>query len=320
MMKKSFVLFFLCLSGSIWAANMTGALAPDFKRLDQNGQERTLEEFKGQWLTVYFYPKDDTPGCTVEANEFKNKYQQLLDLNAVVIGVSMDDAESHQEFIEKYHLPFDLLVDEDKTMSKAYGVAGGAGVFSYAKRQTFIIDPKGTVVKHFEEVTPKTHADDVIVALKEAQALYAETLEITDKPKKAKAVEVTEVMGSHLVYGATWPRIKQADYPLAVALKNPENHTEGKRVMTGRITQVCQKMGCWMILTDGDVFARVDFNDHAFLIPKDSSGDARVYGHLVEKKLTDEEIAHYQSEGAGELPQSSYEVVAYSVMLMNAAK
>ncbi|WP_154222003.1 DUF4920 domain-containing protein [Marinicella rhabdoformis] len=322
-MKKWFVLILLCFSvAAVAGNNMTGAVAPDFKRLDQNGNERVLSEFKDKWLTLYFYPRDDTPGCTVEANEFKDKYQKLVDMNAVVIGVSMDDAESHQEFIDKYQLPFDLLVDEDKVMSKAYGVAGGMGLISYAKRQTFIIDPQGVIVKHFEEVEPKTHADDVIVALSKAQALYAETQKLADKPakkkKKAKEVVVTEMMGTHTVYGTTWPRIKQADYPLQAVMKSPEKHTAGKRVMTGRITKVCQKMGCWMILTDGDDFARVDFNDHAFLIPKDSSGEARVYGYLKAKELSDEQIAHYQSEGAGELPKKSYEIVADSVMILGA--
>lgn len=317
-MKNILCMILVFMTAVVSAANMTGALAPDFNRLDQNGVARELSEFKGKWLTLYFYPRDDTPGCTVEANEFKDKYQQLLDMDAVVVGVSMDDAESHQAFIDKYQLPFDLLVDEDKEMSKSYSVAGGVGLISYAQRQTFIIDPQGVIVKHFEEVEPKTHADDVIMALKESQKLYAETQKLTDKPAKAKEVKVTEVMGNNKVYGTEWPRIKQADYTLQAVMKNPEESTEGKRIMTGRITKVCQKMGCWMILTDGDDFARVDFNDHAFLIPKDATGDARVYGHLKAKELTDEQIEHYQSEGAGELPKKSYEIIADSVMIMGA--
>lgn len=315
-MKKIIVLILLGLSFTSWA-NMKGALAPDFKRLDQSGKTHQLSDYKGQWLVVYFYPKDDTPGCTIEANEFKDKFSKIKALQANLLGVSMDDGESHQAFKDKYKLPFDLLVDEDKVMSKAYGVVGGVGMLSYAKRQTFVIDPDGNVVKHFEEVTPKTHADDVIAALESAQKLYHE-IHGGHTPKeqaKSEGPVVTERFGNGLVYGVQWPRTKQAYFDLAGVLQNPDGHLEGKKVFTGQITQVCQKKGCWMVLTDGEVFARVDFNNHAFLIPKDARGKASVYGQLVKKTLTKEQIEHYQSEGATGLKSVSYELVADAVLI-----
>ncbi len=300
-------------------ADMTGALAPDFKRSDQSGKSHQLADYKGQWLVIYFYPKNDTPGCTVEANGFKEQIESFKRLGVNLLGVSMDDAESHRQFKEKYQLPFDLLVDEDRVMSEDYGVVGGVGLLSYAKRQTFIIDPDGSIVKHFEQVTPATHADDVLVAIKEAQELYHEIHGGHTPETQTKSSEpiVTEVFGGGQVYGTTWPRVKQAYFSLAAVLQNPQRHLMGKRVITGRITRVCQKKGCWMILADGDVFARVDFNHHAFLIPKDSNGEAQVYGQLIEKTLTEEQIAHYESEGAENLKKTSYEIVADAVLIKN---
>ncbi len=164
--KITFLLFF----SPLLLADMTGALAPDFALKDQDGEVHRLADYNGQWLVVYFYPKDDTPGCTVEANEFKDNYSTLTDLGVTLLGVSLDDAESHAEFKQKYNLPFDLLADDDKTMAKAYGVLGNM-VFSYAKRQTFIIDPEGNIAKHYLEVEPKKHALEVINDIQSLQAV-----------------------------------------------------------------------------------------------------------------------------------------------------
>lgn len=289
--------------------NMYSRVAPDFERLDQNGKTHRLQDYKDHWLVLYFYPRDNTPGCTKEAKGFSDKVDQIKQLEATILGVSMNDAESHKKFIADYDLPFDLLVDKDKSMSKAYGVDGGMGLLSYSKRQTFIIDPKGNVVKHFEKVDPATHADDVIAALEQAQKVYQQ------HTHKQSAPEVTEMLGGKAIYGKPWPRIKQAEYELKTLLEKPESFLNSQLVINGRVSSVCQKMGCWMILADGEDFARVDFDNHSFLIPKDSAGKAKVYGHLVKKVLTDEQIAHYESEGAKNLKKVSYELVADSVML-----
>lgn len=146
-----------------------GALAPDFKLQDQNEEWRSLGDYKGQWLVLYFYPKDDTPGCTTEAKNFRDGYQDIKALNADVVGVSLDDVESHKSFAEIHGLPFSILADVNKEAATAYDVLGGFGPVEYAKRQTFIIDPSGNIVYHYDDVDPDTHMKDVVVRLKELQ-------------------------------------------------------------------------------------------------------------------------------------------------------
>lgn len=310
MFNKTTVLFtILCMNFMVNAESMQGQLAPSFNLQDQSGNTHQLVDYQGQWLVLYFYPKNDTTGCTIEAKAFRDNYPTLKAMNADVIGVSLDDAESHRAFIEKYELPFNLLVDADKQMSRDYGVDGGMAFFSYAKRQTFVISPAGKIAKHFEDVNPSTHADDVIAALKELQAG-------PESQDKTDAVSVTEVINGAAVFGQKWPTTKMQSVGIEAALKQPDNFTQANRIISGNITRVCQQQGCWMILTEGDVFARVDFNDHAFLIPKDSRGSAEVYGRLVEKVLSEKERAHYASEGAGELPAKSYEIVADAVKII----
>lgn len=287
------------------ADSMQGEPAPSFNLPDQSGQVHQLADYQGQWLVVYFYPKNDTSGCTIEAKAFRDNYQTIRHLDAEVLGVSLDDAESHRAFIAKYDLPFNLLVDGNKQMSRDYGVDGGMAVFSYAKRQTFIIDPQGQIAVHFEKVDPNTHAEEVIAALKELQ----------ENSEHQATAKVTEVLEGDTVYGQQWPTENPTSRSIAAVLQQPEDYLEGQHVISGRVTQVCQKKGCWMILAEGDFFARVDFNDHAFLIPKDTQGQAAVLGHLVKKQLTDEQRAHYAEEGAGELPADSYELVADAVRI-----
>ena len=147
-----------------------GALAPDFKLQDQNEEWKSLEDYKGQLLVLYFYPKDDTPGCTTEAKNFRDGYQNIKALNAEVVGVSLDDVESHKSFADIHNLPFSLLADVDKEAATAYDVLGGFGPVEYAKRQTFIIDPNGNIVYHYDDVDPDTHMTDVVARLKELQA------------------------------------------------------------------------------------------------------------------------------------------------------
>jgi len=143
-----------------------GSAAPDFDLLDQNNKRQRLADYRGKWLVLYFYPKDDTPGCTKEACNFRDDYFRIRGLGAVVMGVSLDDVSSHQEFAEKYHLPFSLLSDSNKVVAKAYNVLRGFGPVSFTSRQTFIIDPEGKIAKHYATVSPSQHATEIINDLK----------------------------------------------------------------------------------------------------------------------------------------------------------
>jgi peroxiredoxin Q/BCP len=147
------------------AGLLPGEAAPDFDLLDQNGQRQTLAGFRGQWLVLYFYPKDDTPGCTTEACQFRDDYYRLRELKAAVVGVSLDDVESHKAFAEKYHLPFPLLADLEHKVAEAYGVLTRLGPLKFASRQTFIIDPQGRIARHFSRVNPKRHPAEVIESI-----------------------------------------------------------------------------------------------------------------------------------------------------------
>ncbi len=143
-----------------------GQLAPDFELQDQNGQLHSIEDYRGQWVALYFYPKDDTPGCTTEACEFRDNIFAFRDLNCQILGVSLDDKISHGEFAEKYSLPFPLLADTEGTASDAYGVKARMYGMTVAKRQTFLIDPDGRVAKHYETVDPETHSAELLADLK----------------------------------------------------------------------------------------------------------------------------------------------------------
>ncbi len=314
MIRKTITLLtLLAMNFMVYAESMQGQPAPTFNLEDQAGQLHQLADYQGKYLVVYFYPKNNTSGCTIEAKAFRDNYATIQGLNAVVLGVSLDDAESHRAFIKEYELPFNLLVDADKQMSRDYGVDGGMAFFSYAKRQTFIIDPTGQIAVHFEQVDPSTHADQVIKALQELQATVEQPAQQTENAETAKVIEVLD--GAE-VYGQQWPTETGDTVGIANALAEPSKFTATNHVITGNITRVCQSKGCWMILTEGDAFARVDFNDHAFLIPKDSKGQAEVYGRLVEKELSEKQRAHYAAEGSGELPAKSYEVVADAVKII----
>jgi hypothetical protein len=144
-----------------------------------------------------------------------------------------------------------------------------------------------------------------------------EKLQVASKPtENSDQVSVTEVIDGAAVFGQKWPTEKAETVGVAAALNQAQDYLESNHVITGNVTRVCQKQGCWMILTEGDAFARVDFNDHAFLIPKDSKGSAEVYGRLVEKELSEQERAHYAAEGSGELPAKSYEIIADAVKII----
>ena len=147
-----------------------GASAPEFELSDQNGQLHSLEDYREQWVVLYFYPKDDTPGCTTEACEFRDNIFAFKDLNAQILGVSLDDVESHKAFAEDYGLPFPLLADVEGDVATAYGVKTRMMGMTVAKRQTFIVGPDGTIAKHYEKVTPAEHSKQVLADLKELSA------------------------------------------------------------------------------------------------------------------------------------------------------
>jgi peroxiredoxin Q/BCP len=146
-----------------------GSAAPDFALQDQNGQTHRLADYAGRWLVLYFYPKDDTPGCTKEACRFRDDIGVLGDLNAAVVGVSVDDVRSHADFARKYQLPFPLLSDPDGKTAAAYGSLLNLGVARLARRHTFIISPDGRIAARFDKVDPARHAQEVARALQALQ-------------------------------------------------------------------------------------------------------------------------------------------------------
>ena len=149
----------------------TGDTAPEFELSDQNGQLHSLEDYRDQWVVLYFYPKDETPGCTTEACEFRDNIFAYRDLNAQILGVSLDDAESHKAFAENHGLPFPLLADVDGEAATAYGVKTRMFGMTVAKRQTFIIGPDGIIAKHYEKVSPAEHSDEVLADLRKLASL-----------------------------------------------------------------------------------------------------------------------------------------------------
>ncbi|MFO1356493.1 MAG: peroxiredoxin [Gammaproteobacteria bacterium] len=143
-----------------------GQPAPDFRLQDQKGAWHTLADHRGQWVVLYFYPKDQTPGCTTEACSFRDNIFAFEALGAAVLGVSLDDVASHDEFAKKYSLPFPLLADTDGAVTNRYGVMGGFGPLKLAKRQSFLIAPDGTIARHYESVDPGKHSAEVLADLK----------------------------------------------------------------------------------------------------------------------------------------------------------
>jgi peroxiredoxin Q/BCP len=144
-----------------------GSVAPDFKLMGSDGKEHSLGEFKGKSIVLYFYPKDDTPGCTIEAKEFNTSLEDISKKDAVVIGVSNDSLESHDKFKSKYGLEFLLLSDPDSKVIKLYESYGDKGIFGMGTlRRTFIIDKEGTISKVFDKVRPLGHSGEVLSCLK----------------------------------------------------------------------------------------------------------------------------------------------------------
>jgi len=151
------------------SAPAVGSMAPEFSLTSQEGKPVSLNDYRGKWVVLYFYPKDFTSGCTIEAHNFQRDQAQYQQKNVVVLGVSVDSADSHKQFCTKEGLNFKLLADTDHKVSSAYGSLTNLGVVKFAARHTFIIDPEGKIVKVFTEVNPNKHSDEVLTALAELQ-------------------------------------------------------------------------------------------------------------------------------------------------------
>lgn len=158
---------------SIWTAvaaaagvPAVGSPAPEFSLPDQAGRTVRLADFRGKWVVLYFYPKDDTPGCTEEACSFRDDQAALTLLGAQVVGVSLDDSASHAAFARKYNLPFPLLADTGAKVSASYGAVTNLVVAKFARRYTFLIDPQGRIAKAYLNVDTARHSAEIIADLK----------------------------------------------------------------------------------------------------------------------------------------------------------
>lgn len=150
-----------------------GSNAPAINLPDQNGDTHKLSDYKGQYVLIYFYPKDNTPGCTTEACGLRDSFPNFKKLNAKVLGISADSVAKHKKFADKYELPFTLLADEDKAVCEKYGVWDQKSMYGRLffgiKRTSFLVDPNGKIVRIYEKVKPAEHATQVLADLKELQ-------------------------------------------------------------------------------------------------------------------------------------------------------
>ena len=169
----SIIAFLLIASSSSIAAPKVGDKSPNFSLQDQNNITHTLSDYEGQWVVLYFYPKDDTPGCTTQACDFRDAVKRIIVSKAIVFGLSLDSVTSHKLFAEKYNLPFSLLADETGEVSELYDSL--RKLLSYAKRNTFIVDPKGNIAKIYLSVDPKTHSEMVLSDLSNLQKAYGKS-------------------------------------------------------------------------------------------------------------------------------------------------
>lgn len=159
------------LSTTLFASSLpsVGSVAPDFTLNSQDGKAVSLKDYRGSWVVLYFYPKDFTSGCTLEAHNFQRDQAQYQQKHAVVLGVSVDSSDSHKQFCAKEGLNFKLLADTDHKVSSMYGSLTNLGLVKFASRHTFIINPEGKIVRAFTDVNPKKHSEEVLAALAELQ-------------------------------------------------------------------------------------------------------------------------------------------------------
>ncbi|MFZ1010293.1 MAG: peroxiredoxin [Candidatus Sulfotelmatobacter sp.] len=151
------------------AAPGPGSAAPDFTLPSQDGASVSLKNYRGSWVVLYFYPKDQTPGCTREAHNFQLDQAKYAERKAVVLGVSLDSVDSHKTFCSKEGLNFKLLADSGGKVSSAYGSLTNLGFVKFAARHTFLIDPTGKVAKAYTSVNPAQHSEEVLAALDQIQ-------------------------------------------------------------------------------------------------------------------------------------------------------
>ena len=163
----SVIAVLLTASSASIAGLKAGDKAPNFSLKDQNNLTHTLSDYEGQWIILYFYPKDDTPGCTTQACDFRDAVKRIIASKAEVFGLSLDSVASHKLFAEKYNLPFSLLADETGEVSELYDSL--SMFYKMAKRNTFIVDPKGNIAKIYLSVNPKTHSEMVLSDLSSLQ-------------------------------------------------------------------------------------------------------------------------------------------------------
>jgi thioredoxin-dependent peroxiredoxin len=163
---SSLIVLGLLWAGVAQAALKLGEAAPSFNLPDQKGVSHALSDYRGKWLVLYFYPKDETPGCTTEACAFRDDIAAIQGMGAVVVGISEDSIDSHKQFARKYHLPYTLLADDDGVVAEKYDSLFSILGLKYAKRHTFIIDPQGRLAAMFMEVDPDDHGRQVVAKLK----------------------------------------------------------------------------------------------------------------------------------------------------------
>ena len=161
LISKIFILSIIMISCNLFSDEVylnEGQLAPDFTLFDQDGTPHTLSLYKGKKVVIYFYPKDDTPGCTKQACSIRDSYDDFTNQDIEVFGISYDNSETHQQFIQKYKLPFNLLSDSDKLVSQLYGTKGAF----FPVRKTFLIDESGKIVKIYDQVSVLDHGNDIL--------------------------------------------------------------------------------------------------------------------------------------------------------------
>ena len=156
-------------SGPRTAAPASGSAAPDFTLPSQEGSSVSLKDYRGKWVVLYFYPKDQTPGCTREAHNFQADQSKYDQRNSVILGVSVDSVDSHKKFCTKEGLNFKLLADQEGKVSREYGSLTNLGVVKFAARNSFLIDPSGKVAKTYRSVDPGRHSEEVLAALDQLQ-------------------------------------------------------------------------------------------------------------------------------------------------------
>lgn len=164
------VLGALCMVRPAAAELVAGKPAPDFALPDASGKVHRLTDHRGQWVVIYFYPKNDTPGCTTEACNLRDRHHELVKLGATLYGISVDTPASHAEFARKHSLTFTLLADEKGEVARSYDSLLNLLVFKMARRNTFLVAPDGTLHKAWIGVDPKSHADELVQTLRALQA------------------------------------------------------------------------------------------------------------------------------------------------------